>query len=122
MLLRERFVAAQGQIERMLKQLPASNDDQELREVTTILIELGMADDSIFALRRNELRQAEAAEEILRASRNLAVRLGSKIAQLVTAAKDESDATAIDSEQAIQTGKLLMVLFTAMKQEMEVSV
>ncbi len=111
--LRERFVAAQGQIERMLQQLPASIDGQALRESMTTLIELGKGSDGIFTLRRNELRQAAAAEKALEASRTTAVTLGDKVAVLVTAASNHGDRAATGSEQAIQTGKLLMILFTA---------
>jgi len=111
--LRERFVAAEGQIERMLQQLPASIDGQALRESMTTLIELGRGNDGIFALRRNELQQAVAAEKALETSLNLAVRLGDKVAELVASASVEGKTAATGSEQAIQTGKLWMILFTA---------
>jgi class 3 adenylate cyclase/phosphoglycerate-specific signal transduction histidine kinase len=111
--LRERFVAAKDQMDRMLKQVPASLDGQDLREVTASLIELGQADDGIFALRRNELGQAQAAEKALESSRNVAVKLGDKVAELVKAASKESNSAAADSEGAIESGKLWMLLFTA---------
>jgi hypothetical protein len=102
--LRERFVAAEGQIVRMLQQLPASIDGQALRKSMTTLIELGKGNDGIFALRRNELQQAVAAERALETSQNIAVRLAGKVAELVNSASDEGDAAATGSEQAIHTG------------------
>ena len=110
--LSDRFVAAEGQIERMLDQLPSSVDDQALREAVTALIDMGKSNDSIFALRRDELRQAAAAQSALEESRNLAVQLGDRVAQLVIAASDESEAAAAGSEETIQRGKILMIVLT----------
>ena len=110
--LRERFVTAEGQIERMLDQLPSSVDDQALREAATALIDMGKSNDSIFALRRDELRQAAVAQSALEESRNLAVLLGDRVAQLVIAASDVSEAAAAGSEETIQRGKILMIVLT----------
>jgi class 3 adenylate cyclase/HAMP domain-containing protein len=111
--LRERFVAAEGQIERMLAQLPASLDDGALRDSASALVDLGKADDNIFALRREELQQIADAQSSLEASRAFAVQLGNEVARLVAAARDESDAAATGSARAIQQGKLFMMIITA---------
>ncbi|TFH47688.1 MAG: HAMP domain-containing protein [Lysobacterales bacterium] len=111
--LRERFIASEGHIRRMLAQLPASLNDGALHEAATGLIDLGNADDGIFALRRKEIGQIAVAQASLEASRTLVLQLGEAVAQLVTTARDESDATASRSAEAIEGGKLFMMIITA---------
>jgi class 3 adenylate cyclase/phosphoglycerate-specific signal transduction histidine kinase len=114
--LNERFIAAQGQIERMLDQLPASVDGKDVAAAAAAaaaaLIDLGRGDDGIFALRREELHQISLAQSSLEANRTLAVELGDDVAELVTTARDESDAAASRSAVAIQSGKIFMMIIT----------
>lgn len=110
--LRERFVTAEAQIERVLKLLPASIDVEALKEVTITLVETGKGEDGIFVLRRKELQYTAAAKEALEASRIVAVKLGDKVAEIVTVAGNNSNAAAAGSEKAIETGKLFMLAFS----------
>jgi PAS domain S-box-containing protein len=112
--LQERFVAALGHIDRMLAQLREVGQDGELGEVTEALVAFGRGDRNIFELRREELRQAAAAQAALEASRLLAIRLGDEVASLVAAARNASDAAARRSAEAIRTGELLLLLITAL--------
>jgi adenylate cyclase len=112
--LQERFVAAASRAEKLLARLPAAIDDGALRDPTETLIALGTSDDSIFDLRREELRQIAAAQRSLQASNSLALRLGEEVAELVQGAQKGSDAAAIRAAQAIGNGELLLILITAL--------
>ena len=110
--LNERFITAQGHIERMLDQLPASVDGKEVAAAAAALIDLGRGDDGILALRREELHQISLAQSSLEANRTLAIELGDKVAELVTAARAESDAAASRSAEAINSGKIFLMIMT----------
>jgi len=110
--LRERFDAADGQIQRMLAQLPSSAAAHGLRETTRALLDLGKADDGLFALRAKELRHMRRAQSALDASRGLAVRLAGAVAGVIDVARSESRAAATSTENAISGGRLVMVILT----------
>ena len=112
--LRERFDAALGHIDRLLARLPEAQRNGDLGKATEALVAFGRGGGSTFELRREELRQAAAAQDALEASRRLAVRLGDEVASLVAAARSASDAAALRSAQAIRTGELLLLLITAL--------
>ncbi|MGI9520376.1 MAG: PAS-domain containing protein, partial [Hyphomicrobiaceae bacterium] len=110
--LRERSDAAEGQLDRLIKQLPPSVDAGNLRKLTKALIEIGKGQDGMFALRRSELEQIQIAQKALDGSQKLAVDLSESVGERVSAAGQQSDAAAASSDQAIQTGKVLMLVFT----------
>jgi len=111
--LQERLDAAEGQIARMLGALPPQVSGEDLRAVTTALLELAHGRDGLFALRREELRQTARAQTALEESRALTVALGDEVARLVRAAHDESGAAAARSSEAIAGGKLVMMILSA---------
>jgi signal transduction histidine kinase/DNA-binding response OmpR family regulator len=112
--LRERFVAALGHIRRMLAELPAGARTSGVTAAVEALVAFGGAEQGVFTLRQEELRQVAAAQHALETSRMLAVRLGAEVAALVAAAHSESDADALRSAEAIRIGKLLLLIITAL--------
>ena len=112
--LRERFVAALGHIEGMLAQLSEAARNGGAREVTRSSCCLRPRRRSIFDARREELRQAAAAQEALEASGMLAVRLGDEVATLVAVAQSASDDAALRSTEAIKAGELLLLIIAAL--------
>ncbi len=110
--LNERFVAAKEHIEKMLQKLPPSLDDRHIQKAASKLIELGRGDDGIFALRRAELKQIAVAQSALEDSRALTVRLGDEVTGLVTAARAATNAAASHSAQAINSGKVFLMIIT----------
>jgi class 3 adenylate cyclase/phosphoglycerate-specific signal transduction histidine kinase len=110
--LHERFIAAEGQILRNLGNLPPALNTAEIRQAITALLDMGKADDGLFALRREELRHLAHAKSALDESRALTVRLGEEVETLIRAAQDDSQGAAAQSAQAIAGGKLFMVILT----------
>ena len=112
--LRERFVSALGHIEGMLARLPEAAKAGGVPAVTDALLAVGRGEHSLFRVRRAELRQRLAAEEALHASGILAVQLGNEITALVAAAQKASDEAALRSMEAINAGKLLLLIIAAL--------
>jgi PAS domain S-box-containing protein len=110
--LSERFIAAKEHVEKMLQELPPFVDDRQVQEAAAALIDLGRGDDGVFALRRAELQQIAVAQSALESSRVLAVQLGNEVAGLVTAARAASNAAASRSAEAINGGKVFMMVIT----------
>jgi len=110
--LSEHFVAAKEHIEQMLRELPPSLDDRQVQTAASMFIDLGRGDDGVFALRRAELQQIAAAQSALESSRMLAVQLGDEVTGLVKAARAATDAAASQSAQAINGGKVFLMIIT----------
>lgn len=110
--LRERFDASEGQVSRMLGELPPELDAEAMRASVTALLDMGKAEDGLFALRRKELEHIARAQSALDQSRALTARLTDEVAELVAAARQESKAAALGSADAIAGGKLFMVILT----------
>ncbi len=111
--VRERFIAAAGQMEKTLFQIPDSVGGGVLRRVPQALIDVGRADGNIFELRHAELDQTAVAQRSLKASRVLSIRLSEQVAELVKAAQQGSDEAAVRAAETIEYGKLIMMLITA---------
>ncbi|MEK1855185.1 MAG: Cache 3/Cache 2 fusion domain-containing protein [Phyllobacterium sp.] len=112
--LQERFVAAASRAEKLLTQLPAAVDDGALKDLTEKLIAFGTSAGNIFDLRHEELHQIAAAQASLQADNALVLRLDKEVAELVLAARGNSDAAAARTAQAIRNGRLLLLLITAL--------
>ena len=108
------FVAAASGAEKLLAQLPASADYEELRSLVKALLAFGMSDKSIFDLRRKELHQIAVAQVSLQANSSLVLNLGKDVAKLVKSAQNNSDAAAARTAQAIRHGQLLLLIITAL--------
>jgi class 3 adenylate cyclase/phosphoglycerate-specific signal transduction histidine kinase len=112
--LQERFVAAASRAQKLLSQLPASVDNGALRGLTETLTAFGTSAENIFVLRQEELRQIAAAQVFLEASNALVLDLGKEVAELVLAARNSSDATALRTARAIGSGQILLIFITAL--------
>lgn len=110
--LHERFVAATEQMQRMSDALPPAVPAGDLRKTATAMLDIGRADDGLFALRRDELRHMALAQTALDDSRALTIELGGKVAGLVKATRDASDAAAARSGEAVAGGKLIIIVLT----------
>jgi class 3 adenylate cyclase/phosphoglycerate-specific signal transduction histidine kinase len=110
--LNERFIAAKEHIEKLLQELPPALDDRQIQKAASTLLDLGKGNDGIFALRREELQQIAVAQSASEGSRALAVQLGDEVAGLVTAAQAGTNAAASKSAQAINSGKIFMMIIT----------
>ena len=111
--LGERFDAAEGQVLRMLGDVPSSLDTADLRSTTTDLLELGKGSDSLFALRYAELRQQDHARHLLTESRDLTAQLNLEVERWVEEARVKSREAALRSSEAISGGKLVMIALSA---------
>jgi len=112
--LQERFVAAASRAEKLLAQLPAPAYDNALKGLTDKLIAFGTSAESIFNLRREELRQIAVAQASLQANNSLVLGLDKEVAELVLTAQNSSDAAAVRTTQAIRNGRLLLLLITTL--------
>jgi adenylate cyclase len=110
--LNERFIAAKEHIEKMLQALPPPIDDRQAQKAAVALIELGTGDDGVFVLRSAELQQIAVAQSALEGSRALAIQLGNEVEGLVKVARAASDAAASRSVEAINSGKIFMMIIT----------
>ncbi len=111
--LKERLTAAGARVEKTLAQISVSLDSAQLADMTQELLALGNADENIFFLREEELRQIDLARALLEANRAMALTLGTEVAELVTTAQSSSDEAATRSTHAIAQGKLLLMAITA---------
>lgn len=111
--LKERFDAAANHAKKLLEQLSARAGESPLEGLTETLIGFGASTGNLFDLRREELRKVAAAQASLETSSSLLLQLGKEVAELVTAAESNSDAAALRAANAIQNGRLLLLLITA---------
>ena len=111
--LHERFTAAASHVEKQLNQLSTSVDRANLRDTASALLAYGKGPESLFELRRRELETIGTAKGFLDTSQQLAVRLSDEVAGLVLDAKSASDQASTRSTDAIQDGKLLLLLIMA---------
>ncbi len=111
--LRERFEAAAGRIQRSISQLRES--DPLLADDFDLLFErlfiLG-GEQGGFDLRESELRLLQSQEELLQRSREVAADLLENVNSLVSAAEDSVQEATAASEDAILTGRLLLLIIS----------
>jgi len=111
--LRERFIAAAAKIRAQLDGLSSAIDGGDITETADRLVAFGVGDDGIFRLRERELRHIETAGDLLQAAHASSIRLGDRVAELVTAAQSGSDQAALRAGQAISDGELVLLMITA---------
>ena len=111
--LRERFEAAAGRIERNISQLRESDpllaDDYD--RLFQRLFTLG-GEQGGFDLRESELRLLESQERLLERSRQVAADLLENVDSLVSAAEVSVQEATAASEEAILTGRALLLIIT----------
>ena len=111
--LRERFVAAQGRIERNLTALEDSPLRDEVTPIVERLFDFGLAEDSGFALLVQQLNFAQRQRELLAVNRDIAQNLLLEVDALVAAAQSSSAEATQSSAQDIFTGRILLLAIIA---------
>ena len=111
--LKERFDAAANHAKKLLEPFSARAGESPLKGITETLIGFGASTGNLFDLRREELRNVSAAQASLETSNSLLLQLGKEVAELVMTAQSNSDAAALRAANAIQNGRLLLLLITA---------
>ncbi len=111
--LRERFEAANGRIERSLAGLEGTHLRSEVTPLYDALYKLGMDPGSGFALLAQQKRLAQHMRELLDRNRQIADELRGEVNILVAAAQSSAQQATASSEQAILTGRTLLLAISA---------
>jgi len=112
--LAERYTAAEGTIDRMLADLPASMPRGPIRDAADAVLDFGAGEQSLFTTRASELRHQAQAQQSLEASRRLAERVSAEVQAIVAEASVQSNLAAYRSADAIRTGQIAMLAITAL--------
>ena len=107
--LRERFEGAAGQIEESLLVVSGAAYHAELSGLFSQLFNLALREDGAFDLVARELRLIARQVELLENNRVLAVQLLAEVDGLVNAARARADEATLASENAILTGRTLLL-------------
>ena len=111
--LRERFEAVASRIERNLSDLQASPLHDELAPVFARLIDLGLGEASGFNLLVQELQLGERQLELLEGNQAIAIDLVAEVDGLVNTAQTNTEDATMASENAILTGRNLLLAISA---------
>ena len=111
--LRERFESASGSIERNLSALAGTPLRDAIKPVMDRLDELGVGEDNGFALLEERLNLIQHQQNLLAVNRGIAVDLVSEVNALVTSARASAEDAALASNQAILTGRTLLLAISA---------
>ena len=111
--LRERFEAVASRIERNLSDLQATPLHDELAPVFARLIELGLGEASGFNLLVQELQLGERQLELLEGNQAIAIDLVAEVDGLVNTAQTNTEDATMASENAILTGRNLLLAISA---------
>ena len=111
--LRERFEAVASRIERNLSDLEASPLHDELAPVFARLIELGLGEASGFNLLVQELQLGERQRDLLDGNQAIAIDLVTEVDGLVSTAQMNTEDATMASEDAILTGRNLLLAISA---------
>jgi class 3 adenylate cyclase len=107
--LRERFVAARSRIMRTLSR----HEITELDQVAYALVGFGSDSGNMFDLRYDELEQYAAAESALRDGNEIAGRFGDVTRSLVDGAQATTTSDGFRAQDAIGSGRFLLLLVIA---------
>ena len=110
--LRERFVSAQGRIERNLLALRDSEIHGEIAPTYQRLFDLGLANDSGFDLLEQELRLSQRQGDLLVLNRDIAIGLVGEVDKLVAAAEASAAEATRASARAFFIGRALLLGIT----------
>ena len=111
--LRERFEAVASRIERNLSVLESSPLHGELAPVFARLIDLGLGETSGFNLLVLELQLGERQRELLEGNQDIAIDLVAEVDGLVNTAQMNTEDATMASEDAILTGRNLLLGISA---------
>ena len=107
--LRESFEGAQGQIESSLVVLEGAEFHEELALLFSQLFERGLGADGAFDLATQQLRLLDTQTDLLTDNRLIAVDLLGEVNNLVIATQVRADEATQASDQAILTGRTLLL-------------
>ena len=110
--LRERFESSVFHINRNLSRLEGTEIHSELEPLFSRLVELGMGDDNSFVLRARQLELADLQVVLLGNNHDIAVLLLGEMEFLVQTARDSAAVATAASDQAIFTGRTLLLAIT----------
>ena len=110
--LRERFESSVFHINRNLSRLEGTEIHSELEPLFSRLVELGMGDDNSFVLRARQLELADLQVVLLGNNHDIAVLLLGEMEFLVQTARDSAEVATAASDQAIFTGRTLLLAIT----------
>ena len=110
--LRERFESSVFHINRNLSRLSGTEIHSELVPLFTRLLELGQGNDNSFELRARQLALADLQVVLLANNHDIAVLLLDEMEFLVQTARDSAEVATAASDQAIFTGRFLLLAIT----------
>ena len=111
--LRERFESASGSIDRNLSALEDSPIRTEVTPLITRLRELGTGEDNGFDLLERQLQIIQHQQDLLTLNRGIALALVGEVDSLVDTARTSADDATEVSNQAILTGRTLLLAISA---------
>ena len=111
-LLRERFESSVFHINRNLSRLAGTEIHSELTPLFARLLELGQGDDNSFELRSRQLAVADLQVALLANNHDIAVLLLDEMEFLVQTARTSAEVATAASDQAIFTGRTLLLAIT----------
>ena len=107
--LRERFEAVRRGIDNNLNTLPDGEQRQHLESLFNKMDQLGSGEDSSFDIRQRELEAETELQSILELNQSLALNLVNNVEKLVSVAEDAAIEATAASEDAILTGRNLLI-------------
>ncbi len=110
--LRERFESSVFHINRNLSRLSGTEIHSELTPLFSRLLELGAGDENGFELRKRQLELADLQIVLLGNNHDIAVLLLGEMEFLVQTARNSADVATAASDQAIFTGRTLLLAIT----------
>ena len=112
--LRERFESASGSIDRNLSALEDSPLRAEITPLITRLRELGAGDNNGFDMLERQLQIIQHQQDLLTLNRGIALALVDEVDTLVSTSRASADEATEASNQAILTGRTLLLAISAL--------
>ena len=110
--LRERFEAAASRIDRNLSTLAGTQFHADAAPIFARLRELGLGDQNSFDLAASEFNLVEHHQELLEKNSELSLALVTEVDSLVVASQERAAEATTASEQAISTGRTLLLVIS----------
>ena len=110
--LRERFEAAASRIDRNLARLAGTQFHADAAPIFARLRELGLGEQNSFDLAASEFNLVEHHQELLEKNSELSLALVTEVDSLVVASQERAAEATTASEQAISTGRTLLLVIS----------
>ena len=107
---RDQFKAAAGRIDGNVNTLTGTAIHDELQPILSELSDLGLATNGIFDVVHGQLRIADIQRRLLESNRALSIELLAEVDALVSTSQAGTVEATAASEQAIRTGRILLVV------------